>query len=168
MKKTVIKNATIVNENQLREGDLLIQGGRIEQIGGIINITNADEINAEGKILLPGVIEDQVHFREPGLTHKATIYSESKAAVAGGVTSYMDMPNTSPPAITHALLEEKYRMAQVTSLANSFYLGASSDNIEEIKATDPRNVCGIKIFMGSSTRNLLVDNPYSLEAIFRE
>src|SRR5207302_7132332 len=142
--------------------DVLIQNGRIEKIGKAISVAgNVTEINGEVKFLMPGAIDDQVHFREPGLTHKATIYTESKAAVAGGVTSFMEMPNTKPPAFTQELLEEKYSIAAQTSLANySFFMGTSNDNLEEVLKTNEKknNVCGVKIFMGSSTGNLLVDN----------
>ena len=126
---------------------------------------------AKGNSLFPGVIDDQVHFREPGLTHKATIYTEAKAAVAGGVTSFMEMPNTIPPAFTQELLEDKYRIASQTSLANySFFMGTSNDNADEVLKTNKKKneVCGIKIFMGSSTGNLLVDNPSTLDKIFQE
>ena len=153
MKKIIIKNAQIVNEGKTVSGDLLVKNGRIERIDSSITGSGAEtEIDAAGSYLMPGIIDDQVHFREPGLTHKASIYSESKAGIAGGVTSFMEMPNTIPPAETHELLEQKYRIAQVTSLANySFYLGTSNTNLEEIKKTDPAKICGIKIFMGSST-----------------
>lgn len=169
MKKILIKNAQIVNEGKTLSGDLLMKNGRIERIDPVIQGTGAEtEIDAEGSYLLPGIIDDQVHFREPGLTHKANIYSESKAGIAGGVTSFMEMPNTIPPADTHAILEQKYRTAQVTSLANfSFYLGTSNTNLEEIKKTDPARICGIKIFMGSSTGKLVVDDSTALENIFR-
>jgi len=146
----------------------LIFGERIEKIAGEIDAKKADRIiDATGKLLLPGVIDDQVHFREPGLTHKGTIYSESKAAVAGGITSYMEMPNTVPNALTQELLENKYTIARNTSLANySFFMGASNDNLDEVLKTDRKNVCGVKVFMGSSTGNMLVDNPQTLEGIF--
>ncbi len=166
----LIKNTNIVNEGKTIQGDVLIKNGRIEKIAKQINAQEAViEINGEGQFLLPGVIDDQVHFREPGLTHKANIYSEAKAAVAGGVTSFMEMPNTQPPVFTQALLEDKYAIGARTSLANySFYMGTSQDNWEEVlKTNDKKNeVCGIKIFMGSSTGNLLVDNPLVLEKIF--
>ncbi len=169
MKKILIKNAQIVNEGKTFPADVLLKNGRIEKIDSTISGVGSEiEINAEGQYLLPGIIDDQVHFREPGLTHKATIYSESKAAIAGGVTSFMEMPNTFPAAVTHEILEEKYKSAQKTSLANySFYLGTSNENIEEVKKSDPKKVCGIKIFMGSSTGKLVVDDPASLENIFR-
>jgi len=138
--KKIIRNATIVNEGRSYSADVLIVNGRIAKVASQISEKGfVEEINAEGKYLLPGIIDDQVHFREPGLTQKGTIYSESKAAIAGGVTSFMEMPNTIPPATTHELLEEKYRIAQITSLANfSFFIGTSNDNLEEIKKVDPK------------------------------
>ena len=170
MQKYLIKNIAVVNEGSIENKDLLIKGERIERIDrNISSETNCIEINGEGKFLLPGVIDDQVHFREPGLTHKATIYSESRAAVAGGVTSFMEMPNTNPPALTQSLLEDKYQIASQTSLANySFYMGTSNDNTEEVLRTNDKknDVCGIKIFMGSSTGNLLVDNYLTLDKVF--
>ena len=166
----IIKNAQIVNEGTIKHGDVLIKNGRIERIDASIEVKFAiNEINAEGNFLLPGVIDDQVHFREPGLTHKADIYTESKAAVAGGVTAFMEMPNTVPAALTQQLLEQKYQTAAQTSLANySFYMGTSNDNIEEVLKTNEKknDVCGIKIFMGSSTGNLLVDNALMLDKVF--
>lgn len=163
---TRIVNAKIVNEGKVTEGDLLIRGERIEQIGASVG-AGEQTIDAEGHYLLPGVIDDQVHFREPGLTHKATILTDSRAAVAGGVTSYMEMPNTVPPVFTHTLLEDKYRIASRDSLANySFFMGTSNDNLEEVLKTDLSRVCGLKIFMGSSTGNLLVDDPKVLEGVF--
>jgi dihydroorotase len=169
MKKIVIRNASLINEGKIFSSDVLLRHGRIEKMAPHITESGAmDEINGEGKYLMPGVIDDQVHFREPGLTHKATIYSESKAAIAGGTTSFMEMPNTIPPAVTNELLEQKYRLAQITSLANySFFLGTSNENLEEVKKADPKNVCGVKIFMGSSTGKLTVDDPVALENIFR-
>lgn len=168
MKTTLILNANIVNEGKVFQGDVLIKGERIEIVGKDLASRQADVIiNANGKYLLPGAIDDQVHFREPGLTHKANIASESHAAVAGGITSFMEMPNTSPPTFTQALLEDKYTIAAHASLANySFFIGASNDNVEEVLKTDINKVCGLKIFMGSSTGNLLVDNPKVLEAFF--
>lgn len=168
MKTTLILNANIVNEGQVFQGDVLIKGQYIEAIGKDLSSRTADQvIDARGKHLLPGVIDDQVHFREPGLTHKATIYTEARSGVAGGVTSFMEMPNTSPPTFTQALLEDKYQIAANTSLANfSFFIGASNDNLEEVLKTDITKVCGLKIFMGSSTGNLLVDNPKTLEGFF--
>ena len=169
----LIKNIQVVNEGQVKTADVLVKNGRIEKVLPQISGTdkNVTEINGEGKYLFPGAIDDQVHFREPGLTHKATIYTESKAAVAGGVTSYMEMPNTVPPAFTQDLLEQKYEIGRATSLANySFFMGTSNDNADEVlKTNDKKNdVCGIKIFMGSSTGNLLVDNALTLDKIFRE
>ena len=170
MQKYLIKGIQIVNEGVITTGDVLLGNERIEKIGSSLT-ANATEINGEGKYLLPGCIDDQVHFREPGLTHKASIYSESRAAVAGGVTSFMEMPNTIPPALTQELLENKYEIARAGSLANySFYMGTGNDNADEVLRTyEKRNsVCGIKIFMGASTGNLLVDNPNTLDRIFRE
>ncbi|MBL7725887.1 MAG: dihydroorotase [Chitinophagaceae bacterium] len=170
MQNYLIKNIQIVNEGQIKNADVLITNGRIEKIASQIN-AGAIEINGEGKYLLPGCIDDQVHFREPGLTHKATIATEAKAAVAGGVTSFMEMPNTIPNALTQELLEDKYRIASQTSLANySFYMGTANDNAEEVLKTNEKknDICGIKIFMGSSTGNMLVDNPNTLDRVFRE
>ncbi|HNT49976.1 MAG TPA: dihydroorotase [Cyclobacteriaceae bacterium] len=167
MNSTVITNAKIVNEGKVTTGDVWIKNQRIEKIAGSIPTGHATVIDANGKLLLPGAIDDQVHFREPGLTHKATIQTEARAAVAGGVTSFMEMPNTVPPVFTQALLEDKYQIAARTSLANySFFMGAGNDNLEEILKTDITKVCGLKIFMGSSTGNLLVDNPVVLENLF--
>lgn len=168
MNTTLLLNANIVNEGEIRPGDVLIRGTRIEKMGNDLSAADANTvIDARGNYLFPGAIDDQVHFREPGLTHKATIYSESRAAVAGGVTSFMEMPNTIPPVFTQALLEEKYEIARRTSLANySFYMGASNDNLDEALRTDITRVCGLKIFMGSSTGNLLVDDSKTLEAFF--
>lgn len=168
MKSTLIVNANIVNEGKVFQGDVLIRGRFIEAIGKDLGSRDADTvIDARGRYLLPGAIDDQVHFREPGLTHKATIYSESRAAVAGGVTSFMEMPNTVPPVFTIALLEDKYAIAAKDSLANySFFMGASNDNLEEVMRLDIQNVCGLKIFMGSSTGNLLVDDEKTLEGFF--
>jgi dihydroorotase len=171
MQKYLIKNINVVNEGKIENADVLINNERIEKIAPVIDKIDSTyiEINGEGKYLLPGCIDDQVHFREPGLTHKATIYTESKAAVAGGVTSFMEMPNTQPPAFTQELLEDKYTIASQHSLANySFFMGTSNDNIEEILKTNAKkkDVCGVKIFMGSSTGNLLVDNYVTLEKIF--
>src|SRR5690349_11255569 len=172
MENYLIKNITVVNEGKSQTKDVLIRNGRIERISDHINHTGAvTEINGEGKYLLPGAIDDQVHFREPGLTHKATIYTESKAAVAGGVTSFMEMPNTIPPVFTYQLLEDKYAIGAGTSLANySFYMGTSNENAEEaLKMNEhKKDVCGIKIFMGSSTGGLLVDNFLTLDRIFRD
>ena len=172
MKNYLIKNIIVVNEGQSLTKDVFVRNGRIEKIADSISSNTAvTEINGEGKYLLPGAIDDQVHFREPGLTHKATIYTESKAAVAGGVTSYMEMPNTVPPVFTQELLEDKYAIANRTSLANySFFMGTSNDNIEEVLKTNKKknDVCGVKIFMGSSTGGLLVDNYLSLARMFGE
>lgn len=172
MKRYLIKNTSIVNEGKIHSGDVLIEDKKITKISQVIDNThNAIEINGEGKYLLPGVIDDQVHFREPGLTHKANIHTESIAAVAGGTTSFMEMPNTKPAALTQELLEEKYQIAANSSPANySFFMGTSNDNTEEIlKTNDKKNdVCGIKIFMGSSTGNMLVDNHLTLDRVFRE
>jgi len=170
MNSYLIKNTQIINEGKTIQGDVLIKDGRIEKIASQIeSIGGITEIDGENQFLLPGVIDDQVHFREPGLTHKANIYSEAKAAVAGGTTSFMEMPNTQPPVFTQALLEDKYQIGAQTSLANySFYMGTSQDNLEEILKTNDKkkDVCGLKIFMGSSTGNLLVENPLVLEKIF--
>jgi dihydroorotase len=172
MNSYLIKNTNIVNEGKIHSGDVLIENNRIAKISQVIdNKHNAIEINGEGKYLLPGVIDDQVHFREPGLTHKANIHTESIAAVAGGTTSFMEMPNTKPAALTQELLEEKYQIAANSSPANySFFMGTSNDNTDEIlKTNDKKNdVCGIKIFMGSSTGNMLVDNHLTLDKVFRE
>ncbi|WP_207420450.1 dihydroorotase [Desertivirga brevis] len=167
MSSILIKAATLVNEGKQTVSDVLIKDGYIEQIASSLNVSADREINAEGKFLLPGCIDDQVHFREPGLTHKAEIFTESRAAVAGGITSYMEMPNTVPNTITQELLEEKYTIASQRSLANySFFMGATNDNIDEVLKTNAQNVCGIKVFMGSSTGNMLVDNGAVLEKIF--
>jgi len=166
--KILIKNATIVNENKLSESDLLIENDIISRIGKNISEEDADQIiDASGKYLMPGVIDDQVHFREPGLTHKGDIESESRAAVAGGVTSYIEQPNTVPNAVTQELLEEKYQIAGGKSFANySFSMGGTNDNLEEVLKTNPRNVAAVKLFLGSSTGNMLVDDPDTLEEIF--
>lgn len=170
MKKFIINNAKIVNEGKIAEASLCIEEGFITKIEKhAISKSGFTEINAEGLFLLPGLIDDQVHFREPGLTHKGNIYTESKAAVAGGITSYMEMPNTVPSAVTIDLLEEKYNIGKATSLANySFFMGTTNDNLNELLLLNPNDICGVKIFMGSSTGNMLVDNPQSLENIFKE
>ncbi len=170
MSTTLIVNATAVNQGKIFCTDVLVKGHYIHKIGQDLSSHYADSIiDAQGKYLLPGVIDDQVHFREPGLTHKANIYSEAKAAVAGGVTAYMEMPNTLPPTLTQELLEEKYQIAAKTSLANySFYMGTSNDNLDEVLRTDPKQVCGIKVFMGSSTGNMLVDNTKTLAQLFSQ
>jgi len=164
----LIKNAKIVNEREIYESDVLIENGIISKIeSSIDNPKNYLEINAEGLYLLPGAIDDQVHFREPGLTNKGEIYTEAKAAVAGGITTYMEMPNTVPSATTKQKLEEKYTRASQCSLANySFYMGTTNTNIEDILQIDYKNVCGVKIFMGSSTGDMLVDDPVALENVF--
>jgi dihydroorotase len=168
MKTTRIVNVNIVNEGKVFQGELLIKGAYIERVATDLSSYPADLIlDAEGKYLFPGVIDDQVHFREPGLTHKATIHTESRAAVAGGITSFMEMPNTVPPTFTHELLEQKFAIAAQHSLANySFFIGASHNNLDEVLKTDATKVCGLKIFMGSSTGNLLVDDPVVLEGFF--
>ncbi|GAB2981773.1 dihydroorotase [Mucilaginibacter puniceus] len=169
MPTILIKSATIVNENKQFVADLLIKDGLIDRIAPQIDVKADQEINAEGLHLLPGAIDDQVHFREPGLTHKAEIYTESRAAVAGGITSFMEMPNTVPNTLTQELLEDKYQIASRNSLANySFFMGASNNNLDEVLRTDIKNVCGIKVFMGSSTGNMLVDNPVTLEQLFAQ
>lgn len=166
----LILNARLVNECRITDTDVLIENGRIARLGGDLSGLPAGRvIDAAGQYLLPGLIDDQVHFREPGLTHKATIASEARAAVAGGVTSFMEMPNTVPNTLTQALLQEKYDRAARTSPANySFYMGASNDNLEEVLRTDFRQVCGVKAFMGSSTGNMLVDDPATLERLFSQ
>ncbi len=168
MNSTLITNAQLINEGKVIEGDVLIRGTRIEKIGKNLSANQTTcVIDGKGNFLLPGAIDDQVHFREPGLTHKGNIYTESRAAVAGGVTSFMEMPNTIPPVFTQALLEDKYQIASRNSLANySFFIGASHDNLDEVLRTDLSKVCGLKIFMGSSTGNLLVDDPTILEGFF--
>ncbi|HSM48011.1 MAG TPA: dihydroorotase, partial [Draconibacterium sp.] len=171
--KTLIKNATIVNEGLKFNGSVLIDDDKIKKIFPHIvpanfDLSNTEIVDASGLYLIPGVIDDQVHFREPGLTHKGDISSESRAAIAGGVTTYMEMPNTNPQAVTQQLLEEKYKRAAEVSSANfSFYMGATNDNLDEVLKTDPKKVCGIKVFMGSSTGNMLVDDENTLSEIFR-
>jgi dihydroorotase len=169
MSSLIITNAVVVNEGQQKTCDILIRRGRIEKIASHISAEAETVIDAKGRYVIPGMIDDQVHFREPGLTHKGEIYTEAKAAVAGGITSYMEMPNTVPQATTQALLEEKYQRAAVCSLANySFFMGTTNHNLEEVLRTDPKNVCGIKIFMGSSTGDMLVDNESVLESVFSQ
>ncbi|WP_405235862.1 dihydroorotase [Lentisalinibacter orientalis] len=170
MKKLLITNARLVNEGETRDADVLIDGERIEKIDASIEAGAGTEVlDAGGRYLIPGMIDDQVHFREPGLTHKGDIATESAAAVAGGITSYMEMPNVDPPTTTIAALEEKYDRAAGRSRANyAFYLGATNDNISQIRALAPGTACGIKVFMGASTGNLLVDDPDALELIFRD
>ena len=165
----LLKGGTVINEGKKAVKDILIVNDKIEKIADVITDENAQEINVEQKYIIPGMIDDQVHFREPGLTHKATIFTESRAAVAGGITSFMEMPNTVPNALTQELLQDKYDIAKESSFANySFFMGASNENIEEVLKTNPENVCGVKVFMGSSTGNMLVDEPSTLEKIFSE
>ncbi|WP_291114096.1 dihydroorotase [Flavobacterium sp. UBA6135] len=168
MATTLIKNAKIVSEDKIFEGDVLIEGEIISQIAkNISGSHDAKIIDAEGHYLIPGAIDDQVHFREPGLTHKGTIFTESKAAIAGGITSFIEQPNTVPNAVTQELLEEKYVIASQTSHANySFMMGGTNNNLEEVLKTNPKTVAGIKLFLGSSTGNMLVDNPKIIESIF--
>lgn len=169
MNTILIKAASVVNEGQIFVADVLIKEGFIVKIAPNIQAEGAKEINAEGLHLFPGMIDDQVHFREPGLTDKADIFSESMAAVAGGITSFMEMPNTVPNTLSQQLLADKYKIASEVSLANySFFMGASNNNLDEVLKTDPKNVCGIKVFMGSSTGNMLVDNETVLENIFKD
>lgn len=170
MQTTLIKNSLIVNDGEIREADIRIKNQRIEHIASSISATSKDlVVDAKGCWLLPGMIDDQVHFREPGLTHKGCIATESRAAVAGGITSYMEMPNVNPATTTIKALQEKYDIAARESAANyAFYLGATEHNLDQIKALDPSKTCGVKVFMGASTGNLLVENPKALEAIFRE
>jgi dihydroorotase len=171
MSTLLIKNVTIVNEGLQNLQDIVIENQYITKIASPNSIQqfNGRVIDGTGLHLLPGMIDDQVHFREPGLTHKATIYTEAKAAVAGGITTYMEMPNTVPNTLTQELLQEKYDIAAKDSLANySFYMGAGNDNLSEVLKTDKKNVCGVKVFMGSSTGNMLVDNPDTLKALFSE
>jgi dihydroorotase len=168
MSSILIKNVQVVNEGTTQVLDVFIKNGRIEKLAPQIDLKADQEINAEGLHLLPGLIDDQVHFREPGLTYKANIFTESRAAVAGGTTSFMEMPNTVPNTLTQKLLQDKYDIGQDSSLANySFFMGAANDNIDEVLKTNPRDVCGVKVFMGSSTGNMLVDNETALENIFR-
>ncbi|GAA0878482.1 dihydroorotase [Algoriphagus jejuensis] len=170
MKSILITGANIVNEGRISPGDVLVRDGRIAKLGTDLSAESAEiHIDGRGKHLFPGVIDDQVHFREPGLTHKAEIYTEAKAGVAGGTTTFMEMPNTVPQSVTIDLLEQKYTRASEVSLANySFFFGATNDNLDEILKVDAKNVCGVKIFQGSSTGNMLVDNPEVLEQIFKE
>ena len=168
MSTKIIRNAQSINRGVISFNDFLIKNERIEKIGSNISFAgNYEEINAEELILMPGIIDDQVHFREPGLTHKANIATESKAAVAGGTTTFMEMPNTKPAALSQELLQHKYDIADKSSFANySFFMGVSNDNYDEVMRTDPKDVCGIKIFMGSSTGSMLVDDPNVLEKLF--
>ncbi len=168
MDTILITNAKIVNEGKVTEGDVFIWNGRIEKVGSGLHGQAANKvIDANGNYLIPGLIDDQVHFREPGVTHKGEIYTEARAAVAGGITSFMEMPNTVPNTINQHLLAEKYELGRTKSLANySFYMGATNDNLEEVLKTNQRDVCGVKVFMGSSTGNMLVDDSRTLENIF--
>lgn len=169
MARVLIVNGKVVNEQKVEEKDLLIEDDKISKIGNDLQHQKADKvIDAKGLHIFPGLIDDQVHFREPGLTHKAEIFTESRAAVAGGITSFMEMPNTVPNTLTQELLQQKYDRAAQVSLANySFFMGASNDNIDEVLKTDPKRICGVKVFMGSSTGNMLVDNQRTLEGIFK-
>lgn len=170
MRTTKILNARVVNEMAIREADILIEDHLIARVDSDLSSVDTDATyDVQGQYLLPGLIDDQVHFREPGLTHKATIYSESRAAVAGGITSFMEMPNTVPNTLTQELLRDKYEIARQQSLANySFYMGVSNDNLEEVLRTDPQQVCGLKVFMGSSTGNMLVDDEQTLRNVFAQ
>jgi dihydroorotase len=168
MQKLLIANATLVNDNQVFKADVLIENGFISKIDANLSQSGIDApvIQAEGLYLLPGMIDDQVHFRDPGLTHKGDLNSESRAAVAGGITSFMEMPNTNPRCLTQELLADKYKLGAEKSLANySFYMGTSNDNLDEVLKTNPQEVCGIKIFLGASTGNMLVDNPETIEKV---
>ncbi len=168
-KSTLIRNAHVVNEGAVTVSDVLIVGDRIAKIGKGLDAEGAEIIDATGFWLMPGIIDDQVHFREPGLTHKADLSTESKAAAAGGVTSFMEMPNTVPQALTQQLLQDKYeRAAEVSAVNYSFFMGASNNNLDEVLKTDPKRVCGVKVFMGSSTGDMLVDEKKILEGIFKE
>ena len=166
--KTLIVNGTLVSEGQQYQADLLIVNGRIHKIGNDLQSSAADKIiDAAGKYVLPGMIDDQVHFREPGLTHKGGLQTESRAAVAGGITSFMDMPNVKPPTVTLKALDEKFALAEGKCAANyAFYMGATNDNLDELRGLKNGVTCGIKIFMGASTGNMLVDDPVVLENIF--
>jgi dihydroorotase len=167
MNSYLIKNARIVNEGTTQQGDVLIENGIIQKIGSDLDKNGVEIIDAQGKFLLPGLIDDQVHFREPGLTHKANIATESRAAVAGGITTFIEQPNTVPQATTQKLLQDKFDIAEKSSYTNySFMFGGTNDNLEELLKTNPKNVAGIKLFLGSSTGNMLVDNPEVLEKIF--
>ncbi len=170
MSAFLLKNGTLINEGRTYAADIRLRNGRIDQIAPDLSAQGREKvIDAEGQYVLPGLIDDQVHFREPGLTHKGDLASESRAAVAGGITSFMEMPNTQPPTLTQALLQQKYdRAAQVSRANYSFYMGVSNDNLAEVLRTDPRRVCGIKVFMGSSTGNLLVDDEQTLRELFRD
>jgi dihydroorotase len=167
MNSYLIKNARIVNEGTIQHGDILIENGLIKEVGASIENDTVKTIDAEGNFVLPGMIDDQVHFREPGLTHKANIATESRAAVAGGITTFIEQPNTVPQATTQKLLQDKFDIAEKSSYTNySFMFGGTNNNLEELLKTNPKNVAGIKLFLGSSTGNMLVDNPEVLEKIF--
>ncbi|RMG35703.1 MAG: dihydroorotase [Gammaproteobacteria bacterium] len=169
MSRLLITNARLVNEGMVGEGDVLIEDGRLAQVGGEISAVDAEVIEAQGLTLMPGMIDDQVHFREPGVTYKADIATESRAALAGGITSFFDMPNTRPQTVTIEALEDKFALASDRAWGNyAFYLGGTNDNIEEIRRLEPNQTCGVKVFMGASTGNMLVDDPATLEAIFRD
>ena len=169
LKSTLFKGAHIVNEGEVKVGDVLVSRDRITTVGKDLDAGTAEVVNAKGMWLMPGIIDDQVHFREPGLTHKANLSTESRAAAAGGVTTFMEMPNTVPQALTQRLLEDKYeRAAEVSAVNYSFFMGASNNNLEEVLKTDPKKVCGVKVFMGSSTGDMLVDERKILEGIFKE
>jgi dihydroorotase len=169
LKSTLFKGAHIVNEGEVKVGDVLVSGDRITAVGQDLDAGTAEVVNAKGMWLMPGIIDDQVHFREPGLTHKANLSTESRAAAAGGVTTFMEMPNTVPQALTQRLLEDKYeRAAEVSAVNYSFFMCASNNNLEEVLKTDPKRVCGVKVFMGSSTGDMLVDERKILEGIFKE
>lgn len=165
----LITNARMVNEGQIQEGDLLVVDGRIARIGGAISAPGVEVLDAAGQVLMPGMIDDQVHFREPGVTHKADIATESRAAIAGGITSFMEMPNTKPQTVTLDALEAKFALAAGRAWGNfAFYLGATNDNLDEIRGLGVNQTCGVKVFMGASTGNMLVDDPATLEHIFRD
>ncbi len=167
--KTIFRNAQVITDGITKETDVLVVNDRIEKIAPVIDAQAADEVDCEGFWLMPGIIDDQVHFREPGLTHKANIHTESRAAVAGGTTTFFEMPNTKPAALTQELLQDKYDIANESSFANySFFMGASNDNLEEVLKTSSKDVCGVKIFMGSSTGKMLVDNRTALESLFKK
>ena len=167
MARTLFVNARLVNEGEDKPADVLVRDGRIERIGANLSDANAETVDCEGRILMPGVIDDQVHFREPGLTHKAELATESLAAAAGGTTSFMDMPNVKPASLTQELLAQRYALAAKKSAVNySFYMGASNDNLSEVLKTNPADVCGVKAFMGSSTGNMLVDDRDTLDQLF--
>jgi len=169
MAKVLIKNGLVINRGESAVKDVLIENDRIIKVDHDISDGTAKVVDASDKWVMPGIIDDQVHFRQPGLTHKANLYTESRAALAGGVTSYMEMPNTKPPAVTQAELAKKYVAASASSITNySFYMGVTNDNLKEVLKTDPEQVCGVKIFMGSSTGNMLVDNEKALNEVFAQ